>query len=94
MLEIDQSILLDARRFVLYSYRKPIKATLETPEYLAAMHAHSTARMIDMDTISLHRGLDDSVVPVMHRSTSTLSRYGRTGMMLADYSQDCNNSVA
>lgn len=78
----------------LRSYRKPTKATLETSEYLAAMHAHSTARLIDLDTISLHRGLDDSVVPVMHRSTSTLSRYAHTGVLLSDYSQDCNDSVA
>ncbi|PBC32111.1 Copper-transporting ATPase [Apis cerana cerana] len=58
-------------------YHKPTKATLETPEYLSAMHAHSTARMIDLDTISLHHGLDDSVLPIMHRSTSTLSRLFR-----------------
>ncbi|KOX72672.1 Copper-transporting ATPase 1 [Melipona quadrifasciata] len=62
---------------LLKLYRKPTKATLETPEYLSAMHAHSTATMIDLDTISLHRGLDDSVIPIMHRSTSTLSRLFR-----------------
>ncbi|XP_012223719.2 copper-transporting ATPase 1 isoform X2 [Linepithema humile] len=68
------SVSVVGSSLLLKLYRKPIKATLETPEYLAAMHAHSTARMIDLDTISLHRGLDDSVVPVMNRSTSTLSR--------------------
>lgn len=80
----------------LHSYRKPTKVTLETPEYLAAMHAHSTARMIDLDTISLHRGLDDSIVPVMNRSTSTLSRYEQTqtNVLLSNISQNCNNSVA
>ncbi|XP_061942300.1 copper-transporting ATPase 1 isoform X2 [Apis cerana] len=62
---------------LLKLYHKPTKATLETPEYLSAMHAHSTARMIDLDTISLHHGLDDSVLPIMHRSTSTLSRLFR-----------------
>lgn len=62
---------------LLKLYHKPTKATLETSEYLLAMHAHSTARMIDLDTISLHRGLDDSVLPIMHRSTSTLSRLFR-----------------
>ncbi|XP_043529750.1 copper-transporting ATPase 1 isoform X2 [Frieseomelitta varia] len=62
---------------LLKLYRKPTKATLETPEYLSAMHARSTATMIDLDTISLHRGLDDSVIPIMHRSTSTLSRLFR-----------------
>lgn len=75
----------------LCSYRKPTKATLETPEYLAAMHAHSTARMIDLDTISLHRGLDDSVAPVMSRSTSTLSRYRQTNTL---FLQNSNSSVA
>lgn len=78
----------------LYSYRKPTKATLETAEYVAAVHAHSTAQMIDLDTISLHRGLDDSVAPVMNRSTSTLSRYAQTNVLLSDVSQDYNNSVA
>lgn len=78
----------------LYRYRKPTKATLETSEYLAAIHAHSTARMIDLDTISLHRGLDDSVAPVMNRSTSTLSRYAQTNVLLSDNPRDCNNSVA
>ncbi|XP_012247465.1 copper-transporting ATPase 1 isoform X2 [Bombus impatiens] len=62
---------------LLKLYRKPTKTTLETSEYLSAMHAHSTARMIDLDTISLHRGLDDTVMPIMHRSTSTLSRLFR-----------------
>lgn len=78
----------------LCSYRKPTKATLETAEYLAAMHAHSTARMMDLDTISIHRGLDDSVVPVMNRSTSTLSRYARADLQVSNISQDCNESIA
>lgn len=78
----------------LYSYRKPTKATLETAEYLAAIHAHSTARMIDLDAISLHRGLDDSVAPVMNRSTSTLSRYAQTNVLFSGVSQDYNNSIA
>ncbi|XP_014467713.1 PREDICTED: copper-transporting ATPase 1 [Dinoponera quadriceps] len=68
------SVSVVGSSLLLKFYRKPTKVTLETSEYLTAMHAHSTARMIDMDAISLHRGLDDSVVPVMHRSTSTLSR--------------------
>ncbi|KAL0126484.1 hypothetical protein PUN28_005089 [Cardiocondyla obscurior] len=68
------SVSVVGSSLLLKLYRKPTKATLETPEYLAAMHAHSTARMIDSDTISLHRGLDDSIMPVMNRSASTLSR--------------------
>ena len=80
--------------FCLYRYRKPTKATLETPEYLSAMHAHSTATMIDLDTISLHRGLDDSVIPIMHRSTSTLSRYAPTTSMLSKFVRNFNNPTA
>ncbi|XP_011645120.1 copper-transporting ATPase 1 isoform X1 [Pogonomyrmex barbatus] len=88
------SVSVVGSSLLLKFYRKPTKATLETSEYLAAMHAHSTARMIDMDAISLHRGLDDSVMPVMNRSTSTLSRYRQTNMLLSNVSQDCNNSIA
>ncbi|KAG7212599.1 hypothetical protein KM043_012893 [Ampulex compressa] len=73
------SVSVVGSSLLLKLYRKPTKATLESSEYLTAMRAHSTARMVDLDTISLHRGLDDSVIPVMHRSTSTLSRlFGRS----------------
>ncbi|KAK1127732.1 hypothetical protein K0M31_003221 [Melipona bicolor] len=78
---------------LLKLYRKPTKATLETPEYLSAMHAHSTATMIDLDTISLHRGLDDSVIPIMHRSTSTLSRYAPTSLF-SKFIRNFNNPIA
>ncbi|XP_076662962.1 copper-transporting ATPase 1 isoform X2 [Andrena cerasifolii] len=71
------SVSVVGSSLLLKWYIKPTKATLETPEYLTAMRAHSTARMIDSDTISLHRGLDDSVMPIMHRSASTLSRLFR-----------------
>ncbi|KAG5346117.1 ATP7A ATPase, partial [Acromyrmex charruanus] len=67
------SVSVVGSSLLLKLYRKPTKATLETSEYTAAMQAHSTARTIELDTISLHRGLDDSVVPI-NRSTSTLSR--------------------
>lgn len=79
---------------LLKLYHKPTKATLETPEYLSAMHAHSTARMIDLDTISLHHGLDDSVLPIMHRSTSTLSRYAQTTPIFSKFIRNCNNPTA
>ncbi|XP_076278439.1 copper-transporting ATPase 1 isoform X2 [Lasioglossum baleicum] len=71
------SVSVVGSSLLLKLYRKPTKANLETAEYLTAMRAHSTARMIDLDTISLHRGLDDSVMPIMHRSASTLSRLFR-----------------
>ncbi|KYN07781.1 Copper-transporting ATPase 1 [Cyphomyrmex costatus] len=67
------SVSVVGSSLLLKLYHKPTKATLETSEYTAAMQAHSTARTIELDTISLHRGLDDSVVPI-NRSTSTLSR--------------------
>ncbi|XP_078051039.1 copper-transporting ATPase 1 isoform X1 [Augochlora pura] len=68
------SVSVVGNSLLLKLYRKPTKVTLETAEYLTALRAHSTARMLDLDTISLHRGLDDSVIPIMHRSASTLSR--------------------
>lgn len=73
------SVSVVGSSLLLKLYRKPTKVNLETPEYLAAIHAHSTARMIDLDAISLHRGLDESAMPVLYRSTSTLSRlFGRS----------------
>ncbi|KAL6433052.1 hypothetical protein ACFW04_006384 [Cataglyphis niger] len=80
------SVSVVGSSLLLKLYRKPTKATLETTEYLAAIRAHSTARMIDLDTISLHRGLDDSVAPVMNRSTSTLSRiFGKSKLDAEDH---------
>ncbi|KAI4498530.1 hypothetical protein M0802_006465 [Mischocyttarus mexicanus] len=73
------SVSVVGSSLLLKLYKKPTKVSLETQEYLGAMQAHSTARMIDLDAISLHRGLDDSVMPVLNRTTSSLSRlFGRT----------------
>ncbi|XP_029155423.1 copper-transporting ATPase 1 isoform X4 [Nylanderia fulva] len=83
------SVSVVGSSLLLKLYRKPTKAKLETSEYLAAIHAHSTARMIDLDTISLHRGLDDSVAPVINRSTSTLSRiFGKSKLDAEGYLLD------
>lgn len=68
------SVSVVGSSLLLKLYRKPNKTTLETSEYLAAMKAHSAARTLDADTISLHRGLDDTVSLAMQRSTSTISR--------------------
>ncbi|XP_011877566.1 PREDICTED: copper-transporting ATPase 1 isoform X2 [Vollenhovia emeryi] len=68
------SVSVVGSSLLLKFYRKPTKATLETPEYLAAMQADSTARMIDWDTLSVHRGIEDTYTPVLDKSTSTLSR--------------------
>ncbi|XP_015601105.1 copper-transporting ATPase 1 isoform X2 [Cephus cinctus] len=68
------SVSVVASSLLLKLYRKPTRVTLETPEYITAMRAHSAARMIDADAISLHRGLDDGMPSMLHRSTSTISR--------------------
>ncbi|XP_020286145.1 copper-transporting ATPase 1 isoform X2 [Pseudomyrmex gracilis] len=71
---------------LLKLYRKPTKTTLETLEYREAALAHSKARMIDLDAISIHRGLDDTSVEVMKRSMSTLSRiFGKSKLDIEDH---------
>ncbi|XP_066991020.2 copper-transporting ATPase 1 isoform X2 [Anabrus simplex] len=63
----------------LKAYRKPTRGTLQTSEYMQAAKAHSLA-INELDSISIHRGLDDIERPSFSRSTSsTLSRlFGRT----------------
>lgn len=54
----------------LYSYKKPTSATLTTQEYLSRSQT-------ELDTISLHRGLDDIEPSIMIRAStsSTISKY-------------------
>lgn len=56
---------------IIFSYRKPTRRTLETTEYLETLKAHSLA--LDMDDISVHRGLDDIEMPEIKSSPSLIS---------------------
>ncbi|GLV37053.1 ATP7 [Carabus blaptoides fortunei] len=68
------SVSVVGSSLLLKLYKKPTKEKLQTPEYRAAIEARQRA-MQELDTISIHRGLDDGEPP-MHRATSaTLSRF-------------------
>lgn len=56
--------------FNFHSYKKPTSATLTTSEYLSRSRT-------ELDTISLHRGLDDIEPSIMIRAStsSTISKY-------------------
>lgn len=58
-----------------FRYRKPTRGSLQTSEYLAAIEARNAA-LQELDSISVHRGLDDIEKPTFSRSTSsTISRW-------------------
>lgn len=79
----------------MFRYKKPTRLKLETPEYLAAVAASSTAKMLDNDAISLHQGLDEGTSAPIHRSTSTLSRYDQNNdHLLENCQKNDNNCVA
>ena len=54
--------------FSYFAFQKPTRARLETVEYLKAMEARNAA--LDMDDISVHRGIDSDVYS---RATSRTS---------------------
>jgi len=57
---------------LLKMYKKPSLASLQTPEYLALI---ASGQNLDLETISIHRGIEDIPRPNFSRSnSSTLSR--------------------
>ncbi|KAJ4443313.1 hypothetical protein ANN_04981 [Periplaneta americana] len=51
-------------------YKKPVRGSLQTSEYLAAIEARNAAYQ-ELDSISIHRGLDDIEKPTFSRSISS-----------------------
>ncbi|XP_023288027.1 copper-transporting ATPase 1 [Orussus abietinus] len=71
------SVSVVGSSLMLKVYRKPTRASLETPEYIASINR--TAQGKDLDTISIHRGLDDGITSTLNKSSSTISRmFGRS----------------
>ncbi|XP_012251963.2 copper-transporting ATPase 1 isoform X2 [Athalia rosae] len=93
------SVSVVGSSLMLKLYRKPTRAVLETPEYIAAMQAHLAARSIELESVSVHGGADDELAPALPRSSSTLSRlFGRSknavdGRLLGDDGEDVDLAI-
>ncbi|XP_066584908.1 copper-transporting ATPase 1-like isoform X2 [Prorops nasuta] len=91
------SVSVVGSSLMLKLFKKPTRAILETSEYLS----ETRARTSDLDTVSLHRGLDElsSLQNQQACSTSTISRFfGRSkeeveGCLLGDETEDIDLTI-
>ena len=67
------SVSVVVSSLLLKLYKKPTRAKLETVEYLKAMEARTAA--LDLDDISIHRGIDSDIYPRTAGSRNSMSRY-------------------
>ncbi|XP_069691497.1 copper-transporting ATPase 1 isoform X3 [Periplaneta americana] len=64
------SVSVVGSSLLLKLYKKPVRGSLQTSEYLAAIEARNAAYQ-ELDSISIHRGLDDIEKPTFSRSISS-----------------------
>lgn len=68
------SVSVVGSSLLLKTYRKPDRLTLETGEYqLAVGAARAAEHRLDMDDLSIHRGMDEG--PRFSPQKSTITRY-------------------